>query len=309
MHIKNVDLNLLVVFDTVLAEGGITAASRKLNLSQPAVSHALARLRAVFGDALFERQGRSIVPTPFARSIAGPVRSALGTIERTLGAAGSFDPATSERTFRVGLRDMLERTMLPPLLKDVSGLAPRVDIVSARLDRRRLEQDLVAGELDLAIDVLLPLSSRVRHERILVDRLVVVARRGHPALRRLRGRTWNLPAYLAQEHIQVSARRSGPGLEDMALRPLSQSRRVRLRCQSHGAACEVAAQTDLVATIPESCAIDAVSSDAVRILPLALEGLVLETYLYWIEKADRDPANAWLRERLKRAAAAAGRLS
>ena len=78
MHLSRIDLNLLVVFDTVFAAGSITAASHKLNLSQPAVSHALARLRDVFGEPLFERQGRGIAPTPLARSIAGPVREALG---------------------------------------------------------------------------------------------------------------------------------------------------------------------------------------------------------------------------------------
>ncbi|HVN43125.1 MAG TPA: LysR substrate-binding domain-containing protein [Steroidobacteraceae bacterium] len=304
MHLSRVDLNLLVVFDTVLNAGGVTAASRKLNLSQPAVSHAIARLRAVFGDRLFERQGRTMVPTPFARSIAGPVRTALDTLERTLDTAGGFDPLSSERTFRIGVRDMLERRLLPPLLTEVSRAAPHVDLVSARLERRRLEQDLLSGRLDLAVDVLLPMSPRVRHERLLHDRLVVVARRRHPALRRLRGAGWDLPTYLAQEHIQVSGRRSGPGLEDMALRSLGQSRRIRLRCQSHGAACEVASRTDLIATIPESCAVDAVLAGAVRAQPLAVEGLALETYLYWSEAADRDPATTWLRERLVRAASA-----
>jgi DNA-binding transcriptional LysR family regulator len=247
-----------------------------------------------------------MVPTPFARSIEGPVRSALGTIERTLSESGRFDPASSSRTFRIGLRDVLERAALPTLAQAIGSAAPYVDVVSARLDRRRLEQELVSGALDVALDVLLPLSVQVRHERVLVDRLVVVARRNHPALRRLKGRTWDLPTYLAQEHIQVSARRSGLSIEDMALRPLGMSRRVRLRCQSHGAACQVAGQTDLIATIPESYAA-AVGIGTVRTLPLDVEGLALETYLYWPEKSDRDPANVWLRDMLRRAFAPARR--
>jgi DNA-binding transcriptional LysR family regulator len=104
MHLSRIDLNLLVVFDTVFTEGSITAASRKLSLSQPAVSHALARLRDVFGEPLFERQGRGIAPTPLARSIAGPVREALGAMERTFGQAAGFEPTTAERHFRIGLR-------------------------------------------------------------------------------------------------------------------------------------------------------------------------------------------------------------
>ena len=92
MHLSRIDLNLLVVFDAVFTAGSITAACRQLNLSQPAVSHALARLRDVFGAPLFERQGRGIVPTPLARSIAGPVRAALGAMERTFEQAAGFEP-------------------------------------------------------------------------------------------------------------------------------------------------------------------------------------------------------------------------
>ncbi|NJD32814.1 MAG: LysR family transcriptional regulator [Gammaproteobacteria bacterium] len=303
MHLSRIDLNLLVVFDTVLAEGSITAAARKLNLSQPAVSHAVGRLRSVFDNPLFERSGRLMVPTPFARSIAAEVRSALGAIERTVNESRSFDPATSERVFRIGLRGALERAALPPLAKAVGTLAPRIGLVSERFDRRRLEQELAAGTIDVALDVLLPVSSRVRHERVMVDRLVVAARRGHPALRGLKRGRWDLATYLAQEHIQVSSRRSGPGLEDMALKALGQSRSVRLRCQGHGTACAIAARTNLVATIPESYVGTASSTGALRILPLGLKGLALETYLYWADNADHDPANAWLRHQLKQSLA------
>jgi DNA-binding transcriptional LysR family regulator len=301
MHLSRIDLNLLVVFDAVYAEGGITPASRKLNLSQPAVSHALARLRELLGEPLFERQGRGVVPTPLARSIAGPIREALASFQRTLGTAGQFDAATAERRFRLGLRETAEWTVLPALSEAVCGAGPRVDLVAARLDRRRLERDLASGELDLALDVLLPIADRVPHERVLVERLVVVARRDHPALRRMARRRWNLDAYLAQEHVQVSSRRSGPSLEDLALRPVGRARRVRLRCQNHGAACRIAARTDLIATIPESYARHALEPQALRILPLPLAEPTLETYMYWPANAEGDAANRWLRERVRRA--------
>ena len=211
MHLSRIDVNLLVVFDTVYTEGGITMASRKLNLSQPAVSHALGRLRDLLGDPLFERQGRGVAATPLARSIAGPIREALRTLQRTLGEAGSFDAATSERQFRVGMSPALEATVLAPLTVMFCALAPRSDLVSLRLDRRRLARDLAAGEVDVAIDILLPLADSVPHERVMLDRLVVIAREDHPALRRLRRGAWNLETYLEQQHILVSSRRQGPG--------------------------------------------------------------------------------------------------
>ena len=302
MHLSRIDLNLLVVFDTVYAEGSITAASRKLNLSQPAVSHALARLRDALGKPLFERRGRGITPTPLARSIAGPVRASLATMQRTLGEAGRFDPATADRVFRLGLREALEPSVLPHLGRAVCAAGPRLILGAARHDRPSLEQDLAAGLFDVVLDVLLPVADRVPHERVRVDRMIVVARADHPVLARARRRgAWDLEAYLALEHVQVSSRRRGPAIEDMALRPLARSRKVRLRCQSHAAACGIAAGTDLVATIPEAYARYVVDTTAHRVLPLPLEGVALETYMYWSESSAADAANRWLREQVRSA--------
>lgn len=302
MHLSRIDLNLLVVFDTVYTEGGITAASRKLNLSQPAVSHALGRLRELFGEPLFERQGRGIAPTPLARSIAGPVREALAAMERTLKEAGRFEPRTSDRSFRLGMREALEPSVLPALARAFTESGPRLTLATARHDRTRLEQDLAAGEFDLALDVLLPIADRVPHERVLVDRLIVVARRDHPALRRAARRgAWDLESWLALDHLQVSSRRRGPALEDVALRSLGRTRRVKLRCQSHAAACAIAAVTDLVATIPEAYARHYLETDAHRVLPLPLEGIALETWMYWSENSATDAANRWLRDQVREA--------
>ena len=157
--------------------------------------------------------------------------------------ARSAKPAGSnrrraDRGFRLGLREALEPSVLPRLGRALCAAGPKLTLATARHDRPRLEQDLAAGEFDVALDVLLPIADRVPHERVLVDRLIVVARKDHPALRQaLRRGAWNLDAYLALEHVQVSSRRRGPTLEDMALRPLGRTRRVRVRCQSHAAAC------------------------------------------------------------------------
>ena len=309
MHLSRIDLNLLVVFDAVYAEGGITAASRKLNLSQPAVSHALGRLRAVLGEPLFERQGRGIVPTPLARSIAPQVRSALATVQRALDEAGRFDPGVAQREFRLGLREALEPSVLPQLAGALCAAGPGLSLVTARHDRRRLERDLEGGELDVALDVRLPLADHLPHELVLADRLVVVGRKGHPALRR-RGRRDGLALteYLGLDHVQVSSRRRGPALEDVALRQRGLARRTRLRCQSHAAACRIAAGTDLLVTIPETYARQVLDATRHAVVELPLEGLALETYLYWPASAEGDAANRWLREQVKAAfAAPAGR--
>jgi DNA-binding transcriptional LysR family regulator len=304
MHLSRIDLNLLVVFDAVLAAGSITEASHRLNLSQPAVSHALARLRELLGETLFERRGRSIAPTPYSRSIAGPVRDALATMERTLQRATQFDPTLAERTFRIGLREALEPSVLPPLSQAVCGAGVGLGLASARHDRPQLQSDLAAGEFDVAFDVRLALADTTPHECVLVDRLVVVARKHHPLLRRLRRHGWNADAYLALDHVQVSSRRRGPSMEDLALQALGKDRRrIRLRCQSHAAACRVAAGTDLVVTIPESYARHVLDPASNQLVALPLEDVALETYMYWPANADRDAANRWLRDQARAALA------
>src|ERR1700712_332475 len=116
MHISRVDLNLFIVFEAIYAEGSVTRASLKLNLTQPAISHALGRLRVMFDDPLFVRQGHLMVSTPLARSIIEPVRQSLRGFEVTLNKLNRFEPASTEKEFTLALRDVLESTVLPPLM-------------------------------------------------------------------------------------------------------------------------------------------------------------------------------------------------
>jgi DNA-binding transcriptional LysR family regulator len=294
MHISRVDLNLFIVFEAIFAEGSVTRASLKLNLTQPAISHALGRLRLMFDDPLFVRQGHLMVSTPLARSIIEPVRQSLRGFEVTLNKLNRFDPASTEKEFSLALRDVLESTVLPPLMMALEREAPHARVAAVQVDRRELESELQAGTLDCAIDVLLPLASDIRHTRILADRTLVVARRGHP---RLQGGI-TLDQYLAEEHILASSRRKGPGIEDFELSRLGLQRKIRLRCQHYFAACRVVSQTDLILTMPERYARVANQQFDNQLLPLPLEMPAWDVYLYWHANVEDDPANRWLRERL-----------
>jgi DNA-binding transcriptional LysR family regulator len=295
MHISRVDLNLFIVFEAIFAEGSLTRASLKMNLTQPAISHALGRLRQLFDDPLFERQGHVMVPTPLARSIIEPVRQALRGFEVTLNGVERFDPASSERTFSVALRDVLEASVLPPLMAGMAHSAPSVGLNALQVGRRELESELAAGTLDAAIDILLPLSSDVRHTRLLRDNTVVLVRRGHPLVR---DGALDMESYLQLEHIMASSRRRGPGLEDFELSRMGLQRRIRLRCQHYFAACRVVSQTDLALTIPERLAQVVNGQFDNQILPFPLAMPSLDIYLYWHANVDNDPANVWLRQHL-----------
>ncbi|MFM9434464.1 DNA-binding transcriptional LysR family regulator [Janthinobacterium sp. CG_23.3] len=294
MHISRVDLNLFIVFEAIYDEGSITRASQKMNLTQPAISHALGRLRELFGDPLFVRRDKTMVPTPLARSIIEPVRQSLRGFELTLTGLDRFDPASAKRQFTLALRPVLEPSLLPPLMARLAANAPQVDLAVLQSERGALESELAAGTLDAAIDVLVPLSGDIRHSRIGTDNTVVLARQEHPRV----GAGLDLYTYLQQEHILVSSRRRGPGFEDFELSRLGLQRRVRLRCRHYFAACRVVSQTDLVLAMPERYARVVNQQFGNQILAFPLPMPAIDNHLYWHANVEHDPANIWLREQV-----------
>jgi DNA-binding transcriptional LysR family regulator len=294
MQTSQLDLNLLSVFEAVYTEGGVTKAADRLNLTQPAISHSLRRLRDFFGDPLFQWQGQVMAPTPLARAMIEPVRRALRTISDVIDERGGFDARTASRRFVIGLRDVMESDLLLPLMSRVAREAPGVDLASVRIFRGDLERDLASGTLDVAIDILMPLSKDVRHRLILSDRLVVVARQGHPSV--CDGLT--LETYLQQEHILVTSRREGLGLADLEVAAHGKHRKIRLRCQQNFAALRVVSETDLVLTIPARLAQVANLVFENQIIAAPFDKLPQDSYLYWHSTVDSDPANQWLRDQL-----------
>ncbi len=295
MQLSRIDLNLFTVFDAIYREGGITPASRRLHLSQPAVSHALGRLRELLNDPLFERRGHEMIPTPLARSLADSIASSLGNLEQMLQRVGHFEPGTAQRCFTIAARESLELTFLPALMSSIGGEAAHIHIASVRIDRRDLEEDLQSGEIDLALDVALPLSSEVRRERIGAEPLVVLARADHPIVQ---GKL-DTETYTAQAHILVTGRRRGGGFEDAALARLGLSRHIKMRCQQHAAASQVVSRSDLLATMTRGQAAIVNRQTHNQVLPFPIEAPPLESFLYWHSNVDEDPASQWFRAQVR----------
>ena len=289
INLARVDLNLFVVFDAIYREGSLTRAAEKLYLSQPAVSHALARLREQFNDPLFERAGKGVIPTPLAKATIERVRAALQSLETTLTDGLVFDPANASRVFNIAMRDMLETTLLPPMMERLEQQAPSVQLRSLRVPRREVESALAAGQLDFAADILLPVSQDICHQCIATQGMMVVMQPQHP----LAQADWSLSAYLSAQHVQVSGRAEGLGAEDVALAKAGHSRRIALRCQNYHAAMQVLKHTTLLLTLPESLARQL---DGFVVRPLPFDLLPMELYLYWHRKAEADPAVMWLRD-------------
>jgi DNA-binding transcriptional LysR family regulator len=295
---SRIDLNLLPVLQTILAEGGVGRAAEKLNLTQPTISHALSRLRDLFDDPLFVREGRQLVPTPLTRSLAEPLGQALRALGTVVATAGRFDPAETKALFTVAMRDPMEVIVLPAMARQLATIAPHIELRSVLARRRTIERALAEGTLDAAFDVALPLSDRVRRERVAADALVAVAREDHPRLKQ----RLTLRTYLDLQHIMVTSRRRGPAPEDLALGQLGMHRWVRLRCRSYLAAFRVVEQTDFVLTMPRRHADLLRSAGATRLHKLPFVVPTLDSYLYWHESMDADPAHRWLRSLLLEAA-------
>jgi DNA-binding transcriptional LysR family regulator len=294
MQLNQIDLNLLVVLDAIFAQGSITAAAEKLHLTQPAVSHSLARLRELLDDPLFTREGRKIVPTPLARTLMEPLRRSLHGLETTLNEVRRFDPDTTHRHFRIGLRDGVEAAVIMQLLDHIGPRAPHIEISAIRFDRRSLEADLAAGRLDLAIDMPLQHGDRVRRRKLGPAELVAVVRRGHPKV----GKQLDLDTYLALDHVVASSRPEGPGPEDLALARRGQTRKVRLRCQQPFTAFCAVSKSDLILTLPQAPAQLLNRYFRLRVLPLPIRVPSFDVYLYWHDSVESEPANAWLREQV-----------
>jgi DNA-binding transcriptional LysR family regulator len=298
MHVREIDLNLFVVFDAIYSEGGVSRACFRLNLTQPAVSHALGRLRAMFNDPLFVRRHHVMTPTPLARQIITTVRQALNGLETTLTHTDRFDPARTPKRFVIGLRNNLEAPVLSALMSRISAVAPLVEIATVRCERNNLERELAAGTLDVAIDTLLPLSTEVRREQILTERIAVFARRNHPNL----GTRLDKKTYLRLEHVCVTSRRSGVSFEDFQFQRLGIKRTVRLTCQNFATACHVVSGSNMLLTASESAASVLDQSGPLQCFPCPFPISPHINYLYWHATAEGDTTNQWLREQLRAAA-------
>lgn len=249
-NVRGLDLNLLTALDALLRSGSVTGAAGELGLSQPAMSHRLRRLRALFGDPLVVPGKRGLVPTPRALQLAGPLRSALRGLAAVVEVDAPFDPATVVRTFHVCSSDLGDLCAMPLVLDRLSREAPGVSIV-ARLPWPGMYEALERGEIDLIMAGGFPgdLPGLVQR-KVAEDAWECLARVGHP---KIRGRL-TLKTYIALSHILISPRGSGPGVVDDLLAARGLSRRIGYRTPHFLGAPHIVASSDLVVTTNRSLA-------------------------------------------------------
>jgi len=289
MNLKETDLNLFIAFDVIYTEKNLTKAGQVLGITQPAVSNALSRLRELFGDDLFIRTSKGMIPTPVANQIIKDVRSALSLIQNTISETEKFDPSLAEMTFKISIGDSSEYRLLPLLIKELAEIAPKIKVETYLTPRKDAPRELASGTIDFSIDPPVHSDPHLKHEKIYEEDYVMIVRKDHPILSL---KEITIEDYLKLSHIHISNRKTGLGHVDMALYRLGLSRDISLRAQHFLVAPYIVEQSDLAITTTKGFAVD--RDLAWRELPFEIEPLIL--HLYWHEAKDSDPSTKWMKD-------------
>lgn len=304
MNFASLDLNLLRVFDAMAAECNTTRVGARVGLSQPAVSAALNRLRHATGDALFVREGNRMVPTPRAEAMAAPVRAALAAIERTLAAPGVFDPARATRGFRLLGQDYFSTLVMPRLAALAEAEAPGVVLQMLDLAGGPAA-NLAEGRVDLCLDIARSVPEWVESERLYRSDLVGAAAKGHPGLAGVApGATIPAEVYAGLRHAIVSGDGSARGTVDAALEAVGLRRRVVLTLPHFHAVALAAADSSVVASLPQHFARAVAPRLGLELYRLPVPAPAVEIHMFWHSRDRLDPASLWLRTGVRAASAA-----
>lgn len=306
---RTLDLNLLRVFDAVMAEGSLTRAAVKLALTQPAISNAMRRLRHALGDELLVRQGHGVQPTPRAQALWPVVRDALDNLQQSLSPT-RFDPATAQMTLLLAMADATAGTLLPNLVPILEREAPHITIRTVPLATRDPRALLDAETADMAVGhfpaVLADLTARAQaghvvsheHRRLYDGEYVAVMRQQHP----LAHMPLTLENYCAARHLLVSFSGRAYGFIDEALAAAGQQRRIVLTVNQYTTAARVVTQSDLVTVLPRHFVPFTGLQDQLHVQPLPMEVQAIHIDALWAKRGRHRAAYDWLLQALNRAA-------
>ena len=293
-NFRRLDLNLLRVLVAIQATRSVTAAGRQLALSQPAVSHALARLRAFFGDALYVRSPSGLHPTRLAGRIVPAVAAYLRALETALAEAGTFDPAADAVFWRLSMSDLGEMLFLPRLVAALRREAPFATVDNAGVPLHAVAAALEARDVDLAIGILAPAPRGLVGEPLFRERYVAVTAKGwRPAGKAARALT---PRQLAAASLAVAAPTATyhESVQRM-LDELGIAGRTVVHARHYAALPELVTSADLLAIVPQMYARAMAQRWPVRVWQLPGEPLEYDVRMQWHATATREPAHAWLR--------------
>ena len=310
MNFRTLDLNLLRVFDEVMAAKNITRAAQTLAMTQPAVSNALRRLREALGDELVTRSGYGVTPTPRAIALWPAVREALANLQSSI-SPDTFDPATSKQSFVLAMADATAAVLIPPLIRHLEASAPYINLRLVPLTTRDPRAVLLAGEIDLAIGFFPAAVASIgmqtmqtgapdnfAHSQLYNGEYVCVMRRDHPLTVNLAEHPLTLDAYCAAKHLLVSFSGRPFGFIDEALAAVDRKRRIVLTVNQFFTAGRVVASSDLLTVLPHHFLASTGISDEFTVVKLPFDVQPVHVDMVWHRRLQAVAAQLWLRAAL-----------
>lgn len=298
LNARHRDLRLLAVLDVLLQERHVSRAAARLHLSQPATSAALARLRTLYRDPLLVKQGTALVLTPRAEQLQPQVRATMAAVERVFAAPAEFEPAALRRQFHLAVSDAVGQTLIPAALRRLARAAPGVTLRLSAAPAELSESWLAQHGIDLAVTHVGRLPASLRATTLARHRLVLVARTGHPLLRRRPA----LHVFMEQPQVvifphEVEVERALRSVFERHRRPF----RLLATVQQRSVAAAIVARTDAVTLLSEPVARlhGAAFGLQSHPPPPELSLPLIHVRAVWLERVHGDPAIAWLRQVLK----------
>ncbi len=288
---KDLDLRLLSVFDEVYKTRSVSGAAEVLDMSQPAVSVALAKLRRHFGDPLFVRTSAGMEPTPLGEGLVRPVRDALSALDAVLGHHQGFDPSSSRRTFRVCMADISQLVLLPRLWERLRRSAPHIHIEILPLSSD-IGRQLESGEADLALGFMPQLEAGFYQTVLFEQTFVCLVSAHHPRVRK----SLSLAQFQREDHAVISSSGAAPLLIDQAIAKQGIQRKVAVKIPNFIGAALVVEHTDLVITIPARLAEVLRDRGELRSFPVPFPLPGYQVKQHWHERYHQDPGSRWLRQ-------------
>ena len=291
--ISKLDLNLLVTLDTLLAERNVTHAARRLNLSQPAISTRLTRLRDLLDDPLLLPAQRGMIPTERALELQEPLHHALEAVRKVVAENSPFDPSTVTATLAIAASDYVQYAILMPLLELLRREAPGIRIAWRTIDVSVLETQMVRGEVSFALTTPESAPETLRMRKIYREEYVAIARTGHPVIKC----NLDIDTFCKLDHVIVSPEGGGfHGPADDALAALGQKRKIALSAPGFLVVPEIIARSDMIALVPSRVAKG--RTDQIQIFdpPLPVNGF--DMALIWHDRTTTHPLHRWLRDQV-----------
>ena len=288
MKISSFDLNLFVIMNSIYTEGSLTKAAEVVGITQPAVSNALSRLREKFDDELFVRTGSGMVPTQKTENIIKDIQNALQLMQKSVNEPDEFNPATSEKTFRISLGDINEGRILAILMSKMEKQAPNIKLECYYSSRDQVPHALATNELSFAVDPFIPNAKDTNSMKVFSDRFVVAHRANHPVSKLSE---MSLDEMLKLKYINISNRKRGASVIEMEMQKMQLQPEIAVRAQHYQVTPEIVRPNDLCLLCSEIFA----KKHGLSFIEIPMNVPPLEQYLIWHSSDDNDGSHIWMR--------------